>query len=43
MTFGWKFLLPVALLNIFLTATLQAFGVIDSVNDFLRALLAGLG
>jgi NADH-quinone oxidoreductase subunit H len=43
MSFGWKFLLPLALLNIFLTATLQASGVIDSVNDFLRSLLAGLG
>jgi NADH-quinone oxidoreductase subunit H len=28
MNFGWKFLLPVALLNIFLTATLVFFGVV---------------
>src|SRR5436190_4566757 len=28
MNFGWKFLLPLALFNIFLTATLQATGVI---------------
>src|SRR5882762_316803 len=33
MNFGWKFLMPLALFNIFLTATLQAFGVIDTVND----------
>ena len=26
MNFGWKFLMPLALLNIFLTATIQAFG-----------------
>jgi NADH-quinone oxidoreductase subunit H len=26
MSFGWKFLIPVAILNIILTATLSAFG-----------------
>lgn len=26
MNFGWKFLMPVALINIFLTATIEAFG-----------------
>jgi NADH-quinone oxidoreductase subunit H len=28
MNFGWKFLLPVALLNIFITATLMYLGVL---------------
>jgi NADH-quinone oxidoreductase subunit H len=28
MNFGWKFLLPVALLNIFVTATLMYLGVL---------------
>jgi len=26
MNFGWKFLMPLALINIFLTATIEAFG-----------------
>ncbi len=43
MNFGWKFLLPVAILNIILTATLQITGVIDSVNNFFRATLGFLG
>lgn len=43
MNFGWKFLLPVALLNIVLTSTLQAFGVIDRVNDLFRSLLGRFG
>ena len=43
MDFGWKFLLPLALLNIFLTATLQAFGVVDVVNDWFRSTLSFLG
>lgn len=43
MDFGWKFLMPLALINIFLTATLQAFGVIDGVNDWFRLHLAFLG
>jgi NADH:ubiquinone oxidoreductase subunit H len=37
MNFGWKFLVPLALVNIFLTATLQAFGG-DLVN-FVRSLI----
>src|SRR5882672_5420447 len=43
MDFGWKFLMPLALINIFLTATLQAFGVVDAVNDWFRVHLAFLG
>jgi NADH-quinone oxidoreductase subunit H len=43
MRFGWTFLLPLALVNIFLTATLQAFGVIDYVNDAMKNLLGSLG
>src|SRR5258708_11609423 len=33
MNFGWKFLMPLALVNIFLTATLEAFGN-DLINLF---------
>jgi NADH-quinone oxidoreductase subunit H len=36
MNFGWKFLLPVAILNIILTATLQFFGIVDWGNKFLK-------
>jgi NADH-quinone oxidoreductase subunit H len=43
MDFGWKFLMPLALVNIFLTATLQAFGVVDAVNDWFRSTLGFLG
>jgi NADH-quinone oxidoreductase subunit H len=43
MNFGWKFLLPVAILNIILTATLQITGVIDAVNNFFRSALGFLG
>lgn len=43
MSFGWKFLLPVAILNIILTATLQITGVIDVVNNFFRTSLGFLG
>lgn len=43
MNFGWKFLLPVAILNIILTATLQITGVIDAVNNFFKSALSFLG
>jgi NADH-quinone oxidoreductase subunit H len=43
MDFGWKFLMPLALVNIFLTATLQGFGVVDAVNDWFRSTLVFLG
>ena len=43
MNFGWKFLLPAAIFNIILTATLQITGVIDSVNNFFRETLSFLG
>ncbi len=43
MNFGWKFLLPVAILNIILTAVLQITGVIDAVSNFFRTTLAFLG
>src|SRR5713226_8304438 len=36
MSFGWKFLLPVAILNIILTATLAMFGVVDWLGRFLK-------
>jgi NADH-quinone oxidoreductase subunit H len=36
MNFGWKFLLPVAILNIIITATLQFFGIVDWGNKFLK-------
>jgi NADH-quinone oxidoreductase subunit H len=43
MNFGWKFLLPVAILNIILTATLQFIGAIDAVNAFFKSSLGFLG
>jgi NADH-quinone oxidoreductase subunit H len=43
MNFGWKFLLPVAILNIILTATLQITGAIDAVNNFFKTTLGFLG
>ncbi len=43
MDFGWKFLLPVAIFNIVLTATLQFTGLIDWVNGVAKGLLGGLG
>jgi NADH-quinone oxidoreductase subunit H len=43
MNFGWKFLLPAAILNIILTAILQITGVIDAVSNFFRTNLAFLG
>src|SRR5215470_14557059 len=36
MTFGWKFLIPAALINIVLTATLQWLGAFDYVAQFLK-------
>lgn len=43
MNFGWKFLMPLALVNILLTATLQAFGVFDFVGHSLRSLFGRAG
>jgi NADH-quinone oxidoreductase subunit H len=43
MDFGWKFLMPLALVNIVVTATLQAFGVVDGVSDWFRLHLSFLG
>src|SRR2546425_1038381 len=37
MIFGWRFLLPVAILNIFLTATVQAFG--DDLSKLVKSWL----
>ena len=36
MSFGWKFLMPLAIFNIVLTATLQFFPVFDYVRGFLK-------
>jgi NADH-quinone oxidoreductase subunit H len=36
MDFGWKFLVPLAIINIFLTATLQWSGALDYVSTFLK-------
>src|SRR5262249_1594687 len=36
MSFGWKFLVPLAIINIVLTATLQWLGVFDAVAKFLK-------
>jgi NADH-quinone oxidoreductase subunit H len=38
MNFGWKFLIPVAILNIILTASLQMFGVLDKGAQFVNGL-----
>jgi NADH-quinone oxidoreductase subunit H len=36
MNFGWKFLVPVAIINIVLTATLQWSGWLDYLNQFVK-------
>jgi NADH-quinone oxidoreductase subunit H len=36
MTFGWKYLVPAAIINIVLTATLQWLGIFDYVSQFLK-------
>jgi NADH-quinone oxidoreductase subunit H len=36
MTFGWKYLVPAAIINIVLTATLQWLGAFDFVAQFLK-------
>lgn len=36
MTFGWKYLVPAAIINIVLTATLQWLGAFDYVAQFLK-------
>jgi hypothetical protein len=36
MDFGWKFLVPAALINIVLTATLQWSGAYDYVAKYLK-------
>lgn len=36
MTFGWKYLVPAAIINIVLTATLQWMGVFDYVGQYLK-------
>ena len=36
MTFGWKYLVPAAIINIVLTATLQWLGVFDYIGQFLK-------
>jgi NADH-quinone oxidoreductase subunit H len=36
MTFGWKYLVPAAIINIVLTATVQWLGVFDYVNQYLK-------
>jgi NADH-quinone oxidoreductase subunit H len=36
MDFGWKFLVPAAIINIVLTATLQWSGAFDYVGKFIR-------
>lgn len=36
MTFGWKYLVPAAIINIVLTATLQWLGAFDYVSQFLK-------
>jgi NADH-quinone oxidoreductase subunit H len=43
MSFGWKVLMPIAIGNIILTATLQYFGVIDGVSNLFKGWLGWLG
>jgi len=37
MSFGWKFLVPAAIINIVLTATLQWLGALDWLSNYLKA------
>jgi NADH-quinone oxidoreductase subunit H len=43
MSFGWKFLVPLAIINIVLTATLQWSPLFDYVSKFLKTSAGWLG
>jgi NADH-quinone oxidoreductase subunit H len=43
MSFGWKFLVPAAIVNIILTATLQWSGAFDYVSMFLKTMTGWAG
>ena len=43
MNFGWKFLVPLAIINIFLTATLQWLGALDYLGKFLKTTMGWWG
>src|SRR5438552_7642696 len=43
MSFGWKFLVPLAIINIVLTATLQWLPLFDYVSKFLKTSVGWLG
>jgi len=43
MNFGWKFLVPLAIINIVLTATLQWLGALDYLNKYLKTALGFWG